>query len=331
MRIRSKLDQILKEKHITRAELHRRTGLHKRVLRRFYMDDWRQISRSSLEAICNALEITRIGDLMELYDENIFYPILTQRTVTIYLGAQADAQSNGAAHLAKLSQSIWDTRAAFYISDYLRKKSTDIDVQFEIIISRPTDRINYDALRDIMKRITSGGNHIVIGSPASNILAEYVLCSFYKARPLTPEDQAKIPYRFAWPDALDFGSTLGKYADKKRKQHLDAGIYGERRGKVIAVNKFATVGEGADCGIIAVKRHKRERHAHGPEEGLVMVLAGYSGTATLGAARIAVEKPGEIFPGNLDEPLMRVISVKYTKLSKGNFDDRILDDVCFVT
>lgn len=134
-----------------------------------------------------------------------------------------------------------------------------------------------------------------------------------------------------WPEDLDFGSTLGKYGEKKRKQNLDAGIYGERRGKMIAVNRFATVGEGADCGIIAVKRQKRARHARSPEEGLIMVLAGYSGTATLGAARIAIEQPGELFPDNLDEPLMRVISVKYTKLSKGSFDDRILDDVCFVT
>lgn len=327
MKIRSRLGPLLKEKHMTRAELQRRTGLHKRVITRLFADTWEQIGRQSLEAVCKALDIHKIGDLIELYDANIFYSMLGQRKVTIYFGAQTELENEPATGIVKLSQGIWDTRAAFYISNHLRQKSPNLEVQYEIVISRPSDKINYDYIRDTMRRIESGGNHIIIGSPFSNILTEYVLCSFYKARPLTPEDQARIPYRFVYTRNHWIPSTLGFYTNPKRR--LQPGIYSERKSKVIAFKRFVTVGEGMDCGIIACKRHRSPGTSGFDNEGVILVLAGYSGTATLGAARLAVDRPGEIFPERLDDPLTRVISVKYTKLSRGNFDDRSIEDVWF--
>jgi putative transcriptional regulator len=62
--IKTNLSRILGERRITQAELARRTGLQANTINAVYNDEWKQVSRKTIDKICNALDI----DLSELFE-----------------------------------------------------------------------------------------------------------------------------------------------------------------------------------------------------------------------------------------------------------------------
>lgn len=67
--LQTNLSGILGKRRIKQTELVKRTGLSPTTIGSIYHDNWKHVSRESIEKICAALEID-ISELFELVEEN---------------------------------------------------------------------------------------------------------------------------------------------------------------------------------------------------------------------------------------------------------------------
>jgi DNA-binding Xre family transcriptional regulator len=309
-RIVCRLRAIMHERGITSVkQLARMSGVTRAAISRLSNNTFTRLRRDILQRICGALELSSLDELFEVYDANIFYPISLHKEVTFHVGSESLARGSDTAaeDIDRLSMGAWDFRAMKEIHEYLNRTVPGIRVHVE-------EHERYDrAIAETLDRTFDRGNHIIVGSQIANQLAEEVVCRTHKVQPYSPDQQTDIPFVFHWDTQRAIPSSFGMRGTAPKM-----GIVSAHTGKLLAAHTRVTSGPGEDGALIMTYRVWREpvrRQFGRDDENIVIAILGYSGIGTYGGALVAIDRAAsrELYPARTGTPLMRVVSVGYTR------------------
>jgi putative transcriptional regulator len=310
MRIVCRLGAIMRERGITAKQLERMSGVNRAAIARLSNNTFTRLRRDIIARICGALGITSLDELFEVYDANIFFPIRLNKEVTFHVGSESLARGRDTAAEAsidRLSMGAWDFRAMKQIHEYLNRTVPGIRVHVE-------EHERYDpAIAETLDRTFDRGNHIIVGSQIANQLAEEVVCRTHKVQPYSPDRQREFPFVFHWDTKRTIASSFGVRGTGRKM-----GIASTRTGKLLAAHTRVTSGPGEDGALIMAYRVWRtpvRRQFGRDDENIVIAILGYSGIGTYGGALVAIDPAAsrELYPARTGSPLMRVVSVGYTR------------------
>ncbi len=321
MAIRNRLEHWLHARELNIAELGRLAAVPQRTLRGIIKGSQTRIDFGALDRICAVLMI-QIGDLLIREADDIWVPILASGKVTIHYGSRiypGAPRKGGRTSIPLHYVGTWDDKTKVYLRDYLGRRNGDVRIS-EVEHMVKSDRASLETL---CNAIMSGGNHIVIGSNLSDVMAEYIMCRMFGAAPGVERDFVKFPYGFVWQPDRWASSAFGRPATD------ESGIWCNQTNSMVAYQDFVEVGDGPDCGLVTVLRH-RPVQANGAwnerPERVVIVLTGHSGPGTLAAAQIATDPrlASEIYPSAFDVPLSRAFRATYNRPEPSELDNRVV-------
>jgi hypothetical protein len=265
-------------------------------------DDWDYITRSAIERAADFVGL-EASEIFKFEPVEFWKQIETEQQCTFLRGNQ-DQRANGPNVTIRVS----DNDATNEITDFLR----EFVPQFEFVDHR-RDEAEY------LKQARSE-NCIVIGSPKSNAATEILLSRFFGAKPFdsSDEERFKIPFGFCWPSDTDLvkGSTLTCSTIARRKTKQRTGI-AVKDGIDVPANymtkaEFTTWSEknAKDCGLLFVanKPFGTDRDVK------LIVLAGFSGIGTLGAAKALIEDCRYLEPNPGERCVYGIVECRYSKL-----------------
>jgi len=310
MRIVCRLSTIMRDRGFNAKQLAKHAGVSRETISRISNNTFTRLRRDIVGRICGALEITSLDELFEVYEANIFFPIRLHKEVTFHVGSDSLAHGRDSAaetSIDRLSMGAWDFRAMKVIHEYLNRTVPGIRVHVE-------EHVRYDpTVADTLDRTFDRGNHILFGSQIANQFTEEVVCRTHGVPPYSPERRSEFPFVFHWDTRRTIASSFGVRATGRK-----IGIVSSRTGKVLAAHTRVTSGQGEDGALVMAYRVWRApvRRQFGREdENIVIAILGYSGIGTYGGARVAIdpEASRELYPVRTGSPLMRVVSVGYTR------------------
>jgi hypothetical protein len=205
---------------------------------------------------------------------------------------------------------------------------TSTDVMSEAVSTVTTADLS-EGVEKLMEQVRSE-NCIVIGSPKTNTATEILLSEFFKAEPFNPDkdNRKKVPFGFCWTDRHPMveksSLTCSAFARKKTRNIPGIAI---RNGPHVpahyrsptAFYKWDTR-DGRDCGLVFVAN----RPFGADRDVKLIVLAGFSGTGTVAAARALVKDFRYLEPINDERCVYGVVECTYRKLA--DTDNRTLTD-----
>ncbi len=315
MQVHSRLREIMREQGLTVKELQQRSGAGREPISALRGNKWQRVSRVVMGRICAALNIT-FNDLFILNPEDIWAPIKLSGEVTIHYGSHSEARLAGGGGdeliLAGQSIGVWDMRAANLIIEHLKRAGLEVDVKLQEHVTG-AERGYDPSVRDAIRQIFEGGNHVVIGSPIANRFTEEVVCYAFGVTPYAPQMRAAFPYGFVWDAWRRVTSSFGWQGMGK-----EFGIWSTRREKLVARCTIVKEGEGQDCALILVYRIfvPQTRREHGSDaERVVICILGHSGAGTFAGAKAAIDSKhaAGLYPPQRGTPHMRVVSATYTR------------------
>lgn len=278
----------------------------RKQLKRFAEEGDFAIRLDQLEALDQFLQVEGMGRLVDfLVAPSVVELIGAHGDVTFILGSQPDQNA------VRIDLSRWDIRAFAEILTTLQSVRLGLRVSFEDVISRdqkhavkfagtrvPKNEAWYHVLEDR----EFGSSVICLGSPKANHSAELVLARMFGFTPFkAAPSEAAPPFVFVWPEAdprargvkscMTWSTTL----HRNHLLELD-GCDQE------TLDKFAAP-ESKTCGLVAggkfykVARRESEREwttygvlaAYKVGRRVILSVAGLTGTATLGGARLLNE------------------------------------------
>lgn len=299
-------------------ELMKLSGVGRQPIAALRKNQWERVTRDVLGNICGALGIT-LDELFVLYEEDIWFPIRLHRDVTIHIGSNSfptppkPGEPVSPTTLDPQSIGAWDFRAFRVITKHLAKLGRDITVrsqEHEAGIDQ-----GYDAsLADVVDEMFSAGDHVVIGSPVANPIAEEVVCRMFGVAPYTTSKRDAFPFGFVW----DSRRGIAQSSFGWQGIGADFGIAATRTGKLVARRTSVVQGEGDDCALIVTYRvwqEPKHRRQGRDDERMVIAILGYSGAGTYAAAKVATDPryASALYPSTHSTPLMRVVGAKYTR------------------
>ena len=308
MQIRTRLDEIMRAKGISTAELSRRTGISRAVIADLRRDCWERVSRNTLARICQALPIT-FNDLFELYDTSIFAPIRLHGDVTIHFGSDAvtragDSRASGRTILSEPMTDGWDLRGVVAITDYLHEVDPAICCR---LVEHPRQD---SAVRDGVLKVFADGDHILIGW---NQFSEEVVCHAHAVPPYSPANLGVFEFAFKRDRRHAVSSSFGSPANNG-----NVGIVSVATGELVARHTLVTEGQGDDCALIVVERVFRpvvRRENRRDDENIILAILGYDGMGTAAGAEAAISKQFEqaLYPAERGKPMMKVVAATYAR------------------
>lgn len=324
-RLHCRLKEIMREKGMSVAELHRISGVSRETICILRNNGPTGVSTRSVARVCAALGVG-IGDLFELLVEDIWRPIRLTKEVTIHFGSRVLHEPKPARRgdvdtiISRQYLGSWDFRAFQRVSEYLLNLKLDIRISFKEHITGAGRGFD-PAVRASAKELFAGGNHIVIGSPIANQFTEEVVCHSYGVAPYNPQMRSAFPYGFVWDDWRNVRSSFGWQGQGKQ-----FGVAALPSNKIVAPHVIVPSGEGVDAGLILVHRLYQapsRREAGDDDERIVICFLGYSGPGTLGAAQVATnpEFATGLFPSDRKGPRMRAVACKYFRHESALPDD----------
>ncbi len=176
---------------------------------------------------------------------------------------------------------------------------------------------------ELLNRVRSE-NCIVIGSPKSNAASEIILSRFFNAEPFNPSDdnRRKIPFGFCWPDVTEIvelsSLTCSTLARNKTKGQagiaVKGGIQVRADHKVPEAFRAWETDEGMDCGLVFVANRP-----FGTDRNVkLIVLSGFSGLGTIGAAKALIEDFRYLEPKPRERCVYGVVQCWYSKFANSN-------------
>ena len=180
-RVTCRLKQIMSERDLNQQELARLSGVDQERIRKLCDGRWSGVTRAVLGKLCSALDV-QVHDLFESVPADVWFPVRRHRSVTVHLGSTSlEARGAGAgqsgAFLDRQGVGTWDVRALFHVYDALvRSTFGGVVLNYAEHIEDIHDPTSVEAL-------FRGGNHLVLGSPLVNPIAEDAVCRAWKVPP----------------------------------------------------------------------------------------------------------------------------------------------------
>lgn len=162
-------------------------------------------------------------------------------------------------------------------------------------------------------------NCIVIGSPKSNNATEILLSRFFDAKAFdsSEKNRFKIPFGFCWPESNEIvqrsSLTCSTVARRRTNNQtgiaVKGGIYIEADALPFDEFRAKAIDEGKDCGLVFVANKP-----FGTEWDVkLIILAGFSGIGTLGAARAIIKDFRQLEPNPTDDCVYGIVQSIYSK------------------
>jgi hypothetical protein len=263
----------------SKAKLATKLSVSPQTLGKMINDDWEYITRESIERAADHLDL-ELAEVFEFVPVEFWSQILTNRC-TFLRGAQDEKGNEQDVVIPKA-----DDVATDVIKDYLREHMTEF---------KYVDHKRDEA--ELLNRARSE-NCIVIGSPKSNAATEIILSRFFKAEPFNPSDEnrRKIPFGFCWPDITEIvkqsSLTCSTFARNKTRGKAGIAVKG-RKGSIhvpadhMSSEAFRALDteKGKDCGLVFVANKPFGTDC----DVKLIVLAGFSGLGTIGAAKALIK------------------------------------------
>ena len=215
-------------------------GIAPNTLRTLLRDDWDQLSRDSIERVCDRFQLG-IEDLFELEPDTFWAPFEKAGRYTILAGTGS-------------GKSLKDRRTAATLAMFLQTILPGVDVQTEASPSESDKIVDY----------VRNHNCIVIGSPRSNPATEVVLSRHFGAQPFVadPKNRAKIPTRFVFKkrDKLAQNCSVIEPWSPDRARESGLGICNQDGTRLIVEVDWwprqeyfrRPIDRGRDCGLVCV-------------------------------------------------------------------------------
>ena len=267
-------------------------------------DDWQWIARDSIERTADylQLEATEVFEFVPVE----FWKQILETTQCTFLRGEQDVK----AREQNFKIPRYDAEATNVITNYLAEHMSEFTYY--------DHRHNQD---DLLKKAQSE-NCIVIGSPRSNAATEILLSRFFNAEPLNPSDQnrQKIPFGFCWPDSPQIveqsSLTCSTLARRKTKNlagiAVKGGIHVKADLKELEDFRAWETSDGKDCGLVFVANKPFKTN----QDVKLIVLAGFSGLGTVGAARALIEDFRYLEPNPGEPCVYGVVECWYSKAAK---------------
>lgn len=291
-------------------------GVSPQKLNGMMNDDWEYITRDAIERAADYLGL-EASELFDLQPIDFWKPIEEAKIYTFLRGSARRTERTG------LQIPRYDDEATVLVKSFLRNVLPEVD--------DPLFADHLDDEREILRRAKEE-TCIVIGSPKSNVASEILLSRFFGAEPFNPslENRKKIPFGFCWGDTSEVAQTSSLACSSEARK-----VFTNRLGIALSggihvradyhhdgsVFRGWQTQKGADCGFVFV--------ANSPFKGerpvKLIVLAGFSGTGTLGAARALIEDFRYLEPLPTQACVYGIVEVRYTK--EANTTTRKLKDI----
>lgn len=305
------LGKPLREKMGTtpKTKFARQIGVSPKKLTAMLEDDWNYITRDAIERAADCVELDA-AKIFAFEPIEFWKPIQDQEQCTFLRGNQNQTSSQD------VEIPVADNNATKVITDFLGDS---------VPRYRLTDHGRNET--ELIEQVRSE-NCIVIGSPKSNAATEILLSRLFEAEPFSASDdeRIKIPFGFCWPADNDLakGSTLTCSANARTKTKDKEGI-AIRNGPHVRATYMsndeyrawsAKKGKecGKDCGLVFVanKPFGSDRPVK------LIVVAGFSGIGTLGAATALIEDFRYLEPYSHEKFVYGVVEVWYSKPSNSS-------------
>lgn len=320
---------------ISITELERRSGVHRGELGKLRAGKWVSIKREAMQQLLAVLQVD-LGELFVAFPDDIWTPIRIAREVTIHFGSNSlpevgpDRGARRGGHALREVIGYWDLRAFFVIGEHVSKLGVDVNLQFQAHAS-DVQAAEHESVDQVFAR----GNHIILGSPQANVLAEEVVSRAYGVRPFasSADSRGAFPYHFVWDS---HAKRVSSFATRGKRSAM--GIASTRTNQLVARRTLVAHGEeGEDCALIVV--HRLGGHGDGAPgerdrtgdtasgaERIVMTILGHSGPGTLAGAEVAVQPThgAQLYPATSTQPRMRVVCATYVRQAPGPRDSRKL-------
>lgn len=298
----------LRAQGLTKAALSTRIGISPQKLTKILNDEWPYITRDAIERTADYLRLPA-SEIFQLVHIDFWKQIHESKQCTFVRGSQ-----NKKGNVQEITIPRSDDDATNEITGFLG------DFMSEFTFADP--RLDVDELVNRAK----SENCIVIGSPKSNAATEILLSHFFRAEPFNSSDEnrLKIPFGFCWEeddnDIVKKSSLTCSSMARKRTKNRGPGI-AVRGGTHVPADYMnpKAFGEwspkvGKDCGLVFVANKP-----FGTKQDVkLIVLAGFSGIGTLGAARALIEDFRYLEPYQDEDCVYGLVQCWYNKTANNN-------------
>jgi DNA-binding Xre family transcriptional regulator len=330
-----RLEDLLAELGLTRADLRKITGINPDSLRALARGEWQRVEKDTIVRICVALRCTP-GDLFVLRDKDLWQSARASREITVHIGSSAFGPPGGsdgddALRIYRQLCAARDLAAYRLIVDYLHRTGAGLSVQLVDHAMGSDGGADADGWQAV-EQMFRFGNHVVIGSMLANPWTELVVCRMFAAAPYTASERAKFPYGFAFESRRSVRSSFAWQALGN-----DFGIVDLSTGKPVARRTLVPRGGvGEDCALVLVYRifQPPVRRTDAADDARTIVcLLGHGSLGSEAAAMIVTdaEQAVALCPAQYAKPAAYVVRAEYARpLSANGFDDRLIRSVHLV-
>jgi DNA-binding Xre family transcriptional regulator len=287
----------------SREELAKKIGISPQKLVAMIEDKWAYVTRDTIERTADYLNLS-VTEVFEFVPVE-FWKQIEASGCTFLRGSGQTAESTGI-HIVQA-----DDDATNEITTFLRG-----------VIPGFSFADDYGDEAKLMERVTRE-NCIVIGSPKSNNATEILLSRFFDAKPFDPSEKNrfKIPFGFCWPESnaiVQHSSLTCSAIARKRTNHqtgiaVKGGVYVEADALPFDEFRAKSIDEGKDCGLVFVANKPFGTNL----DVKLIILAGFSGIGTRGAARALVRDFRKLEPNPGDDCVYGVVQCMYSKPPNG--------------
>jgi DNA-binding Xre family transcriptional regulator len=292
----------LRKTKLSDSALAQQIGIAPQTLAKMLTDQWDYVSRDAIERTADYLDL-EVWQVFEFVPVNFWKPIEDRKQCTFLRGSQ-------------------DPDAT---EDEFTIPGPDVDATNVVFpsVRRFVANARYiDHERDVAELIDRAmhENCIVIGSPKSNAATEILLSRFFDAQPFdsNQDNRLKIPFGFCWPEvgSLEKESSLTCSGIARKRTKLRPGIAVQGgpfvEADYLAADDFKRWNPekpARDCGLVFVANNPFGTTL----DVKLIVLAGFSGIGTLGAAKALIEDFRYLEPTPKKNFVFGVVQVWYTK------------------
>lgn len=287
----------------SKAELAANIGVSTQKLTRMTKDEWEYITKDAIERAADYLKLS-VSDVFEFVPVDFWKPIEQAKRCTFVRGSQGGKTAD-----RELTIPWYDDTATAEIKKFLRESLEGV--------GDPLIADHFQDEDDLMKRVTRE-NCIVIGSPKTNAACEILLSRVFGAEPFKSSDanRRKIPFGFCWTDKdpIVDRSSLTCSARARKESHNRPGI--ALHGIHVPADFYPAAeyadwetDDGKDCGVVFVMNKP-----FGTKSDVkLIVVAGFGGIGTQGAARAVVEDFRYLEPIDSQDYVYGVVEATYSK------------------
>lgn len=290
----------------SKSELAAKIGVSPQTLTAMINDDWRWITRDAIERTADYLQLSAT-DVFEFVPVEFWRQIQESNQCTFLRGAQDERGNERGVTIQGA-----DDEATDKVKGFLRAYMPAFTLADH---RRDTE--------ELLRRARSE-NCIVIGSPKSNAASEILLSLFFDAEPFNPSDdnRRKIPFGFCWPPVskiVDQSSLTCSTPTRRRIKDragiaVKGGVHVEVDYKDPAAFRAWDTNGGKDSGLVFVAN----RPFGTDKDVKLIVLAGFSGLGTVGAAMALIEDFRYLEPNPNEKCVYGVIRCSYSKAANSN-------------